>query len=51
MAIFKRSDCRCLADGYFPKTMCLRPLDVMVVNESFFRQYFPNENPLGHKVK
>jgi putative ABC transport system permease protein len=25
--------------------------DVMVVNESFSRQYFPNENPLGHKVK
>jgi len=26
-------------------------LDVMVVNEAFSRQYFPNENPLGHKVK
>ena len=25
--------------------------DVMVVNESFSRQYFPNEDPLGHKVK
>ena len=25
--------------------------DVMVVNEAFSRQYFPNENPLGHKVK
>ena len=25
--------------------------DVMVVNEAFSSQYFPNENPLGHKVK
>jgi predicted permease len=25
--------------------------DVMVVNEAFSRQYFPNENPLGDKVK
>jgi predicted permease len=25
--------------------------NVMVVNEAFSRQYFPNENPLGHKVK
>src|SRR6266478_2602567 len=25
--------------------------DVMVVNEAFSRQYFPNEDPLGHKVK
>jgi putative ABC transport system permease protein len=25
--------------------------DVMVVNESFSRRYFPNEDPLGHKVK
>jgi putative ABC transport system permease protein len=25
--------------------------DVMVVNEAFSRQYFPNENPLGRKVK
>jgi putative ABC transport system permease protein len=25
--------------------------DVMVINEAFSRQYFPNENPLGHKVK
>src|SRR6266481_3456868 len=25
--------------------------DVMVVNEAFPRQYFPNEDPLGHKVK
>jgi predicted permease len=25
--------------------------DVMVVNEAFSRQYFPDENPLGHKVK
>lgn len=25
--------------------------DVMVVNESFSRQYFPNEDPLGRKVK
>jgi putative ABC transport system permease protein len=24
---------------------------VMVVNEAFSRQYFPNENPLGHMVK
>jgi putative ABC transport system permease protein len=24
---------------------------VMVVNESFSRQYFPNEDPIGHKVK
>jgi putative ABC transport system permease protein len=24
---------------------------IMVVNEAFSRQYFPNENPLGHKVK
>jgi predicted permease len=25
--------------------------DVMVINEAFSRQYFPNEDPLGHKVK
>jgi putative ABC transport system permease protein len=25
--------------------------DVMVVNEAFSRQYFPDEDPLGHKVK
>jgi predicted permease len=25
--------------------------DVVVVNESFSRQYFPGEDPLGHKVK
>jgi putative ABC transport system permease protein len=25
--------------------------DVMVVNEAFSRQYFANEDPLGHKVK
>jgi putative ABC transport system permease protein len=25
--------------------------DVMVVNEAFSRQYFPNEHPLGQKVK
>lgn len=25
--------------------------DVMVVNEAFSRQYFPNEDPLGHKVR
>jgi putative ABC transport system permease protein len=25
--------------------------DVMVVNEAFSRQYFPNEDPLGQKVK
>jgi putative ABC transport system permease protein len=25
--------------------------DVMVVNEAFSRQYFPNEDPLGHRVK
>ena len=25
--------------------------DVMVVNEAFSSQYFPNEDPLGHKVK
>jgi putative ABC transport system permease protein len=25
--------------------------DVMVVNETFSRKYFPNEDPLGHKVK
>jgi putative ABC transport system permease protein len=25
--------------------------DVMVVNEAFSREYFPNENPLGHKVR
>lgn len=25
--------------------------DVVVVNETFSRQYFPNEDPLGHKVK
>jgi putative ABC transport system permease protein len=25
--------------------------DVMVVNEAFSRQYFPHEDPLGHKVK
>ncbi len=25
--------------------------DVMVVNEAFSRRYFPNEDPLGHKVK
>ncbi len=25
--------------------------DVMVVNEAFSRQYFPNEDPLGRKVK
>ncbi len=25
--------------------------EVMVVNEAFSRQYFPNEDPLGHKVK
>jgi putative ABC transport system permease protein len=25
--------------------------DVMVVNETFSRQYFPNEDPIGHKVK
>jgi putative ABC transport system permease protein len=25
--------------------------DVVVVNETFSRQYFPNENPLGRKVK
>jgi putative ABC transport system permease protein len=25
--------------------------DVMVVNEAFASQYFPNEDPLGHKVK
>jgi putative ABC transport system permease protein len=25
--------------------------DVMVVNEAFSRLYFPNEDPLGHKVK
>ena len=25
--------------------------DVMVVDEAFSRQYFPNEDPLGHKVK
>jgi putative ABC transport system permease protein len=24
---------------------------VMVVNETFARQYFPNEDPIGHKVK
>jgi len=24
---------------------------VMVVNDSFSRQYFPNEDPIGHKVK
>jgi len=25
--------------------------DVMVVNETFSRQYFPNENPIGHQIK
>jgi putative ABC transport system permease protein len=25
--------------------------DVVVVNEAFSRRYFPNENPIGHKVK
>jgi len=25
--------------------------DVIVVNEAFSREYFPNEDPLGHKVK
>jgi putative ABC transport system permease protein len=25
--------------------------DVMVVNEAFSRRYFPNEDPIGHKVK
>jgi putative ABC transport system permease protein len=25
--------------------------DVMVVNEAFSRRYFPNEDPLGHRVK
>lgn len=25
--------------------------DVIVVNEAFSRQYYPNEDPLGHKVK
>ncbi len=25
--------------------------DVMVINEAFSRQYFPNQDPLGHKVK
>jgi len=24
---------------------------VMVINQAFARQYFPNEDPLGHKVK
>ncbi|MFI5097314.1 MAG: ADOP family duplicated permease [Candidatus Acidiferrales bacterium] len=25
--------------------------DVMVVNQAFAREYFPNEDPIGHKVK
>jgi putative ABC transport system permease protein len=52
------------SDGYF-QTLGLRLLrgrffseddvsavrKMMVVNEAFSRQYFPNENPIGHKVK
>jgi putative ABC transport system permease protein len=52
------------SDGYF-QTLGLRLLrgrffseddvsavrKMMVVNEAFSRQYFPNESPIGHKVK
>jgi len=36
---------------FFSEDDVSRARDVMVVNEAFSRQYFPNEDPLGHKVK
>jgi len=36
---------------FFSEDDELAARDVMVVNESFSREFFPNEDPLGHKVK
>jgi len=36
---------------FFSKDDVNAARDVMVVNEAFSRQYFPNEDPLGRKVK
>jgi len=40
-----------LSGRFFSEDDVSAARDVMVVNEAFSRQYFANEDPLGHKVK
>jgi putative ABC transport system permease protein len=40
-----------LRGRFFSEDDVSKARDVMVVNEAFSRQYSPNEDPLGHKVK
>jgi putative ABC transport system permease protein len=40
-----------LRGRFFSEDDVSKARDVMVVNEAFSRQYLPNEDPLGHKVK
>jgi putative ABC transport system permease protein len=40
-----------LRGRFFSKYDLTEARFVAVVNESFSRQYFPNENPIGHRVK
>jgi putative ABC transport system permease protein len=40
-----------LSGRFFSEDDVTAARDVMVVNEAFSRQYFPNEDPIGHKVK
>jgi len=40
-----------LRGRFFSEDDVFAARDVMVVNEAFSRQYFPNEDSLGHKVK
>lgn len=40
-----------LRGRFFSEDDVLAARDVMVVNEAFSRQYFPNQEPLGQKVK
>jgi putative ABC transport system permease protein len=40
-----------LRGRYFSEDDVSAARDVMVINEAFSRQYFPNEDPIGRKVK
>jgi len=40
-----------LRGRFFSEDDVFAARDVMVVNEAFSSEYFPNEDPLGHKVK
>ena len=48
---FKTLEVPLLRGRLFSEEDVIAARDVVVVNEAFSRQYFPNEDPLGHKVK